>query len=203
MLALTVCALLFTFADTAMAQVRPAAGKGAASAKAVLRIKDVTKPGKPCLVASPDIDGKVKSPGRSNRNKKWAMFEVQYDTAPEWIDEATFTFYVLCQDAKTKEFHFFQTAVTYLDIAKGDHGAAVLLPPNAVARYGEPISFGVEVSVNGEKAAAQSVGQGGENWWEASLDKLGDRVKRHSGYLQDRSKTPFGVTFIDEYEAVR
>lgn len=203
MLALTACALLFICADSAFAQARPAAAAAGAAGKATLRIKDVTKPDKNCLVSSPDIDGKVRSPGRANRNKKWAMFEVQYDTAPEWIDEATFTFYVLCQDAKTKEFHFFQTAVTYLDIAKGDHGAAVLLPPNAVARYGMPISFGVEIAVDGETVAMRSAGTGGENWWAGSLDKLGDRVKRHSGYLQDRSKTPFGVTFIDEYEAVR
>ncbi len=201
-------AALFIFAEAASGQAvrtTPGAARPAGSAKATLRIKDISKPGKQSLVSSPDIDGKVKSPGHINRgqNWKWAMLEVKYETAPEWIDEITFTFYVLCQDTKTKEFHFFQTAVSYLDIEKGDHVAAAMLPPNAVKRYGEPISFGVDITIDGENVASKAVGLGGDAWWSASLDKLGDRVKRHSGYLKDRSQTPFGVTHIDEYEAVR
>ncbi len=200
---------LLLFADAALAQqvvrtVPPAGGPRPASSRTAFRIKDISKPGKSSLISSPDVDGKVKSPGHISRgqNWKWAMLEVKYETAPEWIDEATFTFYVLCQDSKTKVYHFFQTAVSYLDIAKGDHVAAAMLPPNAVVRYGEPISFGVEVAIEGEKVAETAVGVGGPGWW-ATLDRLGDRVKRHSGYLQDRSRTPFGVTHVDEYEAVR
>ncbi len=196
-LAFSVGAAVLLFVDAALAQARPA------SPRTVLRIKDMAKPGRPSLVASPDIDGKVRSSGRVARGKKWAMLDVQYETSPEWIDEVTFTFYVLCQDPKTKEYHFFQTAVSYLDIEKGDHVAAAMLPPNAVKRYGEPISFGVEIAIEGEKVASQAIGVGGDEWWATSLDKLGDRVKRHSGYLKDRSLTPFGVTHIDEYEAVR
>ncbi len=207
-LALAAGAAFFLFAEAASAQVaRPAPGaaRPAGSAKATLRIKDMSKPGKQSLVSSPDVDGKVKSPGHINRgqNWKWAMLEVKYETSPDWIDEITFTFYVLCQDAKTKEFHFFQTAVSYLDVEKGEHFAAAMLPPNAVKRYGEPISYGVDITIDGESVATKALGLGGEGWWSTSLDKLGDRVKRHSGYLKDRSQTPFGLTHIDEYEAVR
>ena len=203
---------LFFFAEPASAQVaRPAPGvaRPAGAAKATLRIKDMSKPGKQSLVSSPDVDGKVKSPGHINRgqNWKWAMLEVKYETSPEWIDEITFTFYVLCQDTKTKEFHFFQTAVSYLDIEKGDHYAAAMLPPNAVKRYGEPIAFGVDITLNGESIDTMSSGfgnNGKDPWWNsAGFNKLGDRLVRHSGYLKDRSQTPFGVTHIDEYEAVR
>ncbi len=199
-LALAAGAAVFLFAEAASAQARPAA-----AAKAALRIKDMSKPGKQSLVSSPDVDGKVKSPGHINRgqNWKWAMLEVKYETTPDWTDEVTFNFYILCQDAKTKQFHFFQTAVSYLDIEKGDHVAAAMLPPNAVKRYGEPISFGVDITVDGESVASKALGLGGDSWWTTSLDKLGDRVTRHSGYLKDRSQTPFGVTHVDEYEAVR
>ena len=194
-------ALIVSSASEAFAQARPAAR----TPKAMLRVKDMSKPGRQSLVSSPDIDGKVKSPGHISRgqNWKWAMLEVRYETAPEWIDEATFSFHVMCQDAKTKEFHYFQTSVTYIDIAKGEHVAAAMLPPSAVVRYGEPISFGVDIVIDGESVATMSAGAGGEGWWSAALDKLGDRVKRHGGYLLDRSKTPFGVTHIDEYEATR
>ena len=216
--ALAAGAAAFLFADAAIAQVaaRPAPGaaRPAGSPKATLRIKDISKPGKQCLMASPDIgDSKVKSPGHLSRGQswKWAMLEVKYETAPDWIDEITFTFYVLCKskDPKTNVelFHLFQTAVSYLDIEKGDHYAAAMLPPNAVKRYGEPIAFGVDVTLNGESIDTMSSGfgnNGKDPWWNsAGFNKLGDRLVRHSGYLKDRSQTPFGVTHIDEYEAVR
>ncbi len=200
------------FAGAVSAQVvrnvGPGAARPAGSTKATLRIKDISKPGKQSLVSSPDVDGKVKAPGHINRgqNWKWAMLEVKYETSPDWIDEVTFTFYVLCQDAKTKQFHLFQTAVAYLDIEKGDHVAAAMLPPNAVKRYGDPVSYAVDISIDGESVAQEALGLGVSKanlWWPASIEKLGERLTRHSGYLQDRSKTPFGVTHVDEYEAVR
>lgn len=197
---LTACAL-FTFqASDVLAQARPAAR----TPKALLRIKDMSKPSKQALVSSPDIDGKVKSPGHISRgqNWKWAMLEVRYETAAEWTDELVFNFHVMCQD-KAGEYHYFQTSVTYIDVANGEHVAAAMLPPNAVVRYGEPINFGVEILVAGETVATQSTGKVPGEWWTKALDVLGDRAKRHGGYLLDRSKTPFGVTHIDEYEATR
>lgn len=168
-------------------------------------VGNVTLPkrlGNSVLVRTPEFDGKVRAPNRNPGNRRWAQFEVTYMTTDEWIDELTFSFYVMTQDHKTKAFHFFQTTVTYLDIAKGEHGAAVLLPPAAVARYGEPISFGVEISANGQKLGMDTVGKGGPGWW-TKLDAPGLKVTNHSGYLQDRSKTPFGLTYIDAYEVVR
>ena len=191
----------------ALAQARPASRAGAAAAAGVpLRIKGLSKVGKACLVASPDFEGKVKGPGRnSGRGKRWAALEVEYVTAPEWLDEAAFTFHVMSIDPYEKNvIHYYTCSVTYVDIAKGEHGACVMLPPSAVARYGEPIAFGVEIEVDGKQVAVDSEGQGkGKPWW-TMLDTLkGSKVMRHSGILQDRSKTPFGLTHIDEYEAVR
>ena len=158
--------------------------------------------GKSVLVRSPDFDGKVRAPNRNPGKHYWAQFEVTYQTTDEWLDELTFSFYVMTQEHKTKAFHFFQTTVTYLDIAKGEHGAAVMLPPAAIARYGEPISFGVEISANGQKIGTDSVGVGKAGWW-TKLNAPGLKITNHSGYLQDRSKTPFGLTYIDAYEVVR
>ena len=208
-------AALFFFSEAASGQAvrtTPGAARPAGSARATLRIKDMSKPGKQSLVSSPDIDGKVKSPGHINRgqNWKWAMLEVKYETSPDWIDEITFTFYVLskAKDPKTgvEQYHLFQTAVSYLDIEKGEHHAAAMLPPNAVKRYGEPIAYGVDITLDGESVETLSSGFGNakEPWWNSpGFNKLGDRLVRHSGYLKDRSQTPFGATYIDEYEAVR
>ncbi len=190
------------FAGDALAQAaRPQGARAAAAGGIPLKIRQISKTGKACLVPSPDIDGKVKSPGRNAKRKAWALFEVEYVTAPEWIDEATFTFHALSMDTD-KALHYYTSQVTYLNLEKGEHGACVLIPPSFVKRYGEPISFGVEIEVDGRKVAELSEGQGkGTPWW-GKIDGLG-KVVRHSGVMKDRSQTPFGVTHIDEYEAVR
>ncbi len=204
-IAVTAIVSICFFASDALAQGRRGAkGKGGADAKSaqVVKIKEMTKPDKSCLVPSPSFEGKVKGPNRKAGNKKrWAALEVDYVTQEEWLDEVTFTFHVLSRDEKKVPLYF-TVAVSYLDIAKGEHGACVMLPPSAVARYGTPVAFGVEVEYDGNPVAGDSVGMGaGTDWW----NKIGDQnnLVTHSGILVDRSKTPFGLTFIDEYEVVR
>lgn len=187
------------FASDAFAQGRA----GRAATGTPLKIKGFTGLKNTGLMAAPQFDGKVKGPNRnSGRNKRWAAMEVEYLTAPEWIDEATFTFHVMTRAPKGG-YHYFTTSVSYINIAKGEHGACVMLPPNAVARYGMPVAIGAEVEVDGETVAADSDGQGkGTPWW-TKLEALGDKLEQHPGLLVDRSETPFGITFTDEYEVVR
>lgn len=191
--------IVFLGVGSAYAQgVRAASGKSSSS-KAAFRLKKLTEP-KNSLVKSPEFDGKVNRPDRNNgKNKRWAAVEAEYVTTVDWVDEMTFTFHVLTEDSK-KEFHYFTTTVTYLDIAKGEHGACVMLPPAAVVRYGTPTALGVEVEAEGKQLGVEMTGIKSP-WW-TQLDKI-KKLERHSGYLQDRSKTPFGMTHIDEYEVVR
>jgi hypothetical protein len=193
-------ALLFVVAPAEAQQARPAGN----APRLPLRIKDLPKVGKAALVNPPEIDGKVRSSGRKTGKRQWASFEITYQTTHEWIDEVSVTFHVMCR-ATDKSLHLFQTSVTYLDIAKGEHGACVLLPPSAVERYGEPIAVGVELSfsdetVQGFKVPPVSVGAGKPEWW-TDLGSL--KVTTHGGYLKDRSQTPFSVVNSDEYEVVR
>ena len=212
-------ALATFWASDATAQVRQASGTAKAAAAAAgkagaagkdaagaLKIKQITKmTGSSFLVSSPEFDGKVRGPSRSsNFRHQWAMLEVEYATKPDWIDAATFNFHVMSVDNE-KTYHYYTATVTYLDIAKGDHGACVMLPPSAVERYGKPIAFAVEIELEGEVIARESDGLGkGTPWW-TRLDAMAGKGKleRHSGLLQDRSKTPFGLTYIDFYEVVR
>lgn len=205
--ALAAATMAIAVTGDAFAQARMGgAAAGAATAKAsgvVLKVRQLTKPGNSCLVPSPRFDGGVKGPSRSSgTRKRWAALEVEYTTMPDWIDSATFTFHVMSVDDE-KTFHYYTTSVTYLDIAKGDHGACVMLAPSTVLRYGTPVAFGVEIEIDGKQVALESEGQGkGSPWW-TRLDGGKMKVERHAGYLLDRSKTPFGLTHIDEYEAVR
>lgn len=199
-LSLVAAVSLFFCAGDAFAQAKSASKAG--GAKAALKIKGLSKPDKTCLVSSPDFDGKVRGPNRnSGRGRKWASLEVDYATAPDWLDEVTIRFHVMCQDAE-KTFHYFTCTVSYLNIEKGDHGACVMLPPSVVKRYGAPCAFGVEIEIEGKAVAGDSEGVGkGTPWW-TKLESVG-KLESHSGLLVDRSKTPFGITYIDEYEAVR
>ena len=193
---------LLCIATSAFAQqARPAAS----APRLPVKINEKTlKVGKAALVNPPEIDGKVRSSGRRTGKRQWALFEITYQTAPDWIDEATITFYVMSR-AEDRSLHLFQTSVTYLDIAKGEHGACVLLPPSAVERYGEPIAVGADMSVSygtqqGVKLPPVNVGVGNPGWWN-DLGAL--NVTTHGGYLKDRSQTPFSVVNSDEYEVVR
>lgn len=194
-------ALLALGAGSAYGQARAA---GAPKADVPLKIEQLSSPGTRCLVPSPIFDGRVRGPNRNSGNKKkWAALEMEYVTRPEWIDSINVTFHVMTMDdSRPPAPHYFTTTVTYLDIAQGKHGACVMLPPSIVARYGTPVAFGVEVEVDDRAIGFESEGQGkGTKWW-TSLDRVKNLV-RHPGLLQDRSKTPFGLTHIDEYEAVR
>lgn len=204
-IALAICALATFTATEAEAQMRQQTGAAVKATGAPLKLKQISKPGTACLVPTPEFDGKVKSPGRTSRQKKrWAQFEVEYITSPDWIDAVTFTFHVMSVDDE-KVFHYYNATVTYVDIAKGEHGACVMLPPSAVLRYGTPVAFGVEIELDGKTIVTESEGMGkGTPWW-ARLDAMESKgkIERHSGILQDRSNTPFGLTYIDEYEVVR
>lgn len=179
------------------------AAGAAAKTEIPLKIKQLTKPGTSCLVQSPVFDGKVRGPGRntSASKKRWAALEAEYDTKPDWIDSIAVTFHVMTIDDERIP-HYFSATVTYIDVAQGHHGACVMLPPSVVARYGVPVAFAVEFEADDKAVGYETEGQGkGTEWWK-TLDRAKNLV-RHPGVLVDRSKTPFGLTYIDEYEAVR
>lgn len=187
-------AMLFLTSGALRAQTR------AAAAPVEVRIRDLPKLGRAALARTPEYQSNVRRTVGGSRRREWALLEVGYETAPAWIDELSFTFHVMTQDAQ-KQFHFFETTVVYVDIGRGSHAACVVLPPAAVARFGEPNAFGVEIFTGGERVAVKSAGPFGEEWWKLIGDK--PNITKQAGYLVDRSKTPFAWAFIDDYEVVR
>lgn len=202
MLAISLCTGL-VFAQT----VRPAAA--GVRERDVLLIKRFPKPGRALTVRSPEYNTTI---GRSASNRKpreWALYETIYETTPEWMDTLDFAYTIMTErrtpDGK-KEFGLFQVAVRYLDVAKGEHTSCVVLPPQAVVRFGEPVAIAVEITQDGKPLATKSeIKMDGlpEDWWKNArvLDNPG--VIRREGYLVDRSKTPFALINIDDYEVVK
>jgi hypothetical protein len=199
--------------DVAWAQggPRPAAGPGVVvgpGAPAERRVLLIRKMPKLRKVKQPTpIYTSSATTQRPGRPREWGVFEVTYDTVPEWMDEVVATFYLMSEhrlaDGK-KEYSFYQTTVRYTDVARGEHTACVVLPPGAVARYGDAfIGMAVEFSsADGKPLDAKSEVEGTliQDWWKKP--EVTDKLNKREG-LVDRSRTPFGLINIDDYEAVK
>lgn len=145
------------------------------------------------------------SPGRPH---EWAVFEVIYDTSPEWLDEVVVTYYLMAERrSDKKEFTYYQTTVRYTDVARGEHTACVALPPAALLRNGDQfVGFAVEISGgDGTLLDVKNEVQGAPlptEWWKKPEVTENKSVVKREG-LVDRSKTPFGLVNIDDYEVVK
>jgi len=214
---LWVCALLagagaaFLAVERAGAQTRLAGPAVGAPAKAnVLRIRRMPKPGRVAMVRTPEFQTSLGRSSRSRKPREWALFEVEYETAPEWLDALDFSYSVMTR-AKAADgkdaYSLFQLRVTYIDIQKGEHTSCVVLAPNTVARFGEPVAVAVEVYQDGnllavETEAADAHLQKAKEWWKNKEIVDNPIVKRREGLLE-RSKTPFALINMDDYEAVK
>lgn len=146
----------------------------------------------------------------TGRPRDWALFEVTYDTIPEWVDELVVTYYVVAERRSgevKKEYSFYQTTVRYVDIARGEHTACAVLSPATLLRYGDQIiGFAVEfTSADGTLLAAKDEKEGTvlpPDWWKKPEVTESKSVVKRDG-LTDRSKTPFALVNMDDYEVVK
>jgi len=142
----------------------------------------------------------------SGKLREWAVFEIQYQTGAKWTDELAFTYHVMTKgkDDDGKDiFNYYTATVRYIDIPKGNHMSCVVLPPSQIERYGEPVSLALEIiGKDGTVLVSQFAGDGGKDWWRDPRVLDQPHVKRRAG-LVDRSKTPFALINLDDYEVVQ
>lgn len=223
---LSIAALCFACAASAQAQGMRSSGStvgraaaGAAGSDIVARITSMTKPDRstkefPTVQTSPN-----QKKLRGSKGREWAVLDVAYETAPEWIDEIQITYSVLTETPKPanaaqaaftpkERFSFYTIQESYVNVAKGEHYASVVLPPAAITRYGKPILFGVEISVNGKSQGMKTEGRvvgidtvKTPDWWRSDAMRQ-DFVASREG-LKDRSRTPWAVINADDYETVK
>ena len=174
-----------------------------------VRIRKFTKAGRSAMVRSPEYQTNVgRSALGSRKPREWAYIEVQYDTAPDWVDEVEISFHVLTEERTPegkKVYNLYRCSSRFADIAKGEHLAAAVLPPSAVERHGEPVGLAVEIAVGGQVVVAdQSVSINmPANWWRNPTVVDAPAVTKRDGFLVDRSKTPFAFANIDDYDLPR
>ncbi|MFO7870237.1 MAG: hypothetical protein R6V03_02260 [Kiritimatiellia bacterium] len=189
---------------------RPAARAGQKEAIApedMVRIRGLTGLEKRATTETPEYRTNV--PRQPGDRREWVRIAVEYDTAPEWIDELTFRYYVLSlkEVDRKQEFSLFQNSVKYADIRQDrGHLSTMFLRPPAVERYGELSAIAVEIMYGGDVIAKHSITGGiklPEDWWKNSDVVKSDKVKSRAGYLLDRKQSPFFLINIDSYEYIK
>ncbi len=147
--------------------------------------------------------GKVKTPeyklltGQAMaRTRDWFQITTQFETEPEWVDDLTFTYYVLVRGKATgAKFMLLRGEVTYVTIQKGKHLSDMYLHPSTLARYGDVERVGVVVSTQGRVIAMDSLPASNQRWWE--------QASPVDGYVLNRMQTPFAMVNFDDYEAIK
>ncbi len=178
--------LLWT-ACSAMAQQPPPAVGGAGD---ILRIRKMT----PVKEKTPVFRTATAS-STSARQPDWWRVVVDFETAPDWIDELEFTYYAYIEDQSNKGSPvMFRGTVTYVNVAKGKHVGDMFLHPNTIARLGLVKQIAVVVKARGAVVAKESTATK-PDWWEG--------FSPVDGVLISRAQTPFAFVDYDLYEAIK
>ncbi len=157
---------------------------------------------------TPSISGGASA----SKAKVWGVFDVAFATRPDWLDELTVTYSVMLfkkdadKEKGEKNFHFFRTTVSYGDIPKDrEHRAGVVLLPVALQRWGVPMGFAAQFTIDGEEVCPAYHKEAGllekraNDWWTADQIIAGPATEVHEGYLFDRAKSPFALVEPDSY----
>ena len=190
----------------ALAAVASTAGAQQAAQSKTVKLGDMPKLAKQhIMVKAPELSVRTEMRSTHSKPREWAFLAFSYETSPKWIDDLAVTYYVMAQgidDEGKPEYNLFTTTVHYGDVAKGKHSAAVVLPPQAIERYGMPVAFAVEVSDDGnDPVSKSSEGKAPADWW--TNEKFTERMVPRDGYLVDRARSPFQFVNPDDYEAVK
>ena len=155
-------------------------------------------------VKTPEYNPKVSgmSVQRDGR-RSWLQLRVDFRTAPEWMDEVTFTFHVALQGDPedmpqgSEAVNMFTGTVTYINIPRGDHRATMYLDPNTFLRYGDVRAVAVVANVGGELAGGlvEPESSAASEWWK--------KRTANSIPLMPRNETPYAFVEIDRQETVK
>jgi hypothetical protein len=175
-----------------------------------VRIRKMVGAGARILVETPKYQAATSLAGGVKPTQRWGKITVYYDTTQEWTDELTFQYFVMTRktEGAKASFSLYTTTVRYMDVRRGaNHESAVFLRPTAIERYGDVIAAAVEISIGGKVVAEETHIEGAprmpERWWRQSAVIESKDVVARDGYLLDRSRSPFALINIDDYEAVK
>jgi hypothetical protein len=156
----------------------------------VLRIRKMT----PTKEKTPIFQTSIRTQS-SARPTDWWRVVVDFDTAPDWLDELEFTYYVYMKDQSNRGAEvMFRGTVTYLNIPKGRHQSDIFLHPSTMTRLGSVEQVAVVVKSKGAVVGTESTAKT-PNWWE--------RFSPVDGVLLSRDQTPFAFIDYDSFNAIK
>ena len=149
------------------------------------------------FIKTPDysFSGNVR---RSEDIGKWMEIEAEFEALPEFTEELTFRYYVQINKL------VFVGDVTHVSIPKGRALYSVMyISPRALNRImeGKVITanvierISVEVSRQGQLLAYGAWKNEKQGWWATLPQK--------TGFLVNKSQTPFAPLYWDRYEAIK
>lgn len=167
----------------------------------MIRLRSVTA--EPISSPKYAVDVRGMSVDRDGR-RDWLMLKVIYDTAPKWIDEITFTFYVVLQGdlanlpQGAQPLNLFSGTVTVVNVPQARKGETTMfLDPYTLMRYGKPTHVAVVISINGQPAAgmAEPESSAASKWWTKQTP--------NATPLLSRDKTPYALIEIDKQNTIK
>lgn len=167
----------------------------AQSSSKILRIRDLDGEELP----TPEYSVKNAPRGQA-KTREWFRVQAEYDTAPEWVDELSVTFYVLLKDETVRQgspYVLLRGQQTYVNIEEGNgHLCEAYLHPSTLKRYkGNVERIAIVFTHNGRLVAMESNPESKARWWE--------QLAPQDGLLLNRMQTPFAMINFDDYEAVK
>jgi hypothetical protein len=181
------------------------AGRAGAEAETV-RIRKLNGLSPRSVVTTPVYGSSV---GRSAKPpREWLEVQVIYDTAPAWIDELVIEYFVMSMDRTEgrNTYSLFKTIVRYRDVERDrNHIGVAYLLPSALKRYGRVVAVAVEVSHDG-KVVASETDTGitlPPGWWRSPAVVENKDMTVREGYLVEKSKSPFALVNVDDYEVAK
>jgi hypothetical protein len=167
----------------------------------------------PDLATTPDYTFSLGPKGkRVQKNKDWLEVEVAFDwqprsAKPEFLDELTFNYYILLnnKDRENPKGTLLTGSVTHVAIPQGKGMNSVMyISPRTLERFfGGKIpstanaaveDVGVTITKQGQLVAEGSW-KGRGQWWS--------NYQQVSGYVLNKSETPFAPLVWDYYEAIK
>jgi hypothetical protein len=164
----------------------------------LLRVKDVDAGS----VNTPQYDVSVRGMSiQRDGRRDWLMLFAEYETALEWTDEITVTFYVVLKGEAedlpegSKPLNLFSGTVTYMNVKKGnDHVATMFLDPNTFERYGKVEAVAVVFSINGQETGKTEPASN-VKWWE--------REAPNAIPLLNRSESPWALIEMERHGTIK
>lgn len=142
----------------------------------------------------------VNPPARQVRSQKWMAVEVTFDAKPEFTDELIFNYYILFGN------RLLVGQVAHVSIQKGrELHSIAYVSPRSLSRLLEGrqitasdlVNVAVTIAKPGIPApvATKSFKPSQGEWWNT--------MKQETGFVLNKSETPFAPLSWDYYEAIK